>query len=219
MNIFVNDNYIGTIVGISNNGGANFLMSGTFSNPGSYLITINTSTDPDPIIDYDLGVSNFGDSFSRFTFSMSFNTVGGPYGSTDQEYVLGLEDLGGDGASALPGGGTVSTFTARSFAPMDFGSPWFVSSTLGDVPIGDLGTPCVAAPGSSTTCSENANVFHGLTQGTLYSTVSFQLGPTDRATFQSVTSVGEVPEPAAAWLIGAGLLGVAGLRSRRRKSA
>jgi hypothetical protein len=222
MNIFVNHNYIGTIVGVSNDGGATFLMAGTFSNPGVYLIEINTSTDPDPLIDYDLGVSNFGSSSSLFSFATSFDTVGGPYGSTGNQYTLTLDDLGSDGAGALPGGGTESAalFAGEAGALENggFGAPWFLSGNLGGEPIGDLGDPCFALPGSSTVCTSSFNLFHNLTQGTFTSTVAFQLGPTDRVQFESATVTAPIPEPSVAWLLASGLIAMAGVTRWKRQA-
>lgn len=221
MDLFVNYNYIGTIVGVTNDGGASFAMVGNFSNPGFYQISINTSTDPDPIVDYDLGVSNFDSSSARFSFTTSFQTVGGPYTSTGFQYTLDIEDLGEDGASAVPGEGEQPALVSGVFQQASFSRgliPQFVDGDVDGVPVGSLGSPCTADAGGSNTCSDSNLVNHIPVSGLLTSNVSFVLGPTDRARLQTQMLVGEtaVPEPSTAWLLIGGALIFASRKLRHR---
>lgn len=219
LDVYVGGSYLATIAGITNNGGNTFSINAILGNPGQFLITVTATTDPDPIIEYDVSVSNFGsgaDSFNSLSsfslgaesldsvtpgaqsFSLVFSspTVGGPFSNTATQITASVTDLGTDGSSVVPtDAGLITTF-------------------LGGNQTGTTGSACTGLAGVTQNCpAEIVNTSHTLLNGQLISQLNFTLGPTDRVDITAESFVSPVPEPVMAWMVGAGLL-LFGLRSR-----
>ena len=171
----------------------------------------NMFFDPDPIINGVVGVTNLSGSTQQFTLLFTLPIAPAIPGGT----VIGGSVQGG--ATDNNGNGvTISTPTGSAFYsalidgsvvqmlypdPSSYSAAPFNSTT---VPNASFGNPIPSQSGPAALSTIGIQIDFLLTAG-------------DSASFTSVFVVepAVVPVPAAAWLLGSALLGLAGLRSRR----
>ncbi|MFN0171717.1 MAG: hypothetical protein ACKV22_35330 [Bryobacteraceae bacterium] len=206
LDVYVGGSYLATVAGLTNNAGNTFSINAILGNPGQFLITVTATTDPDPIIEYDVSVSNFGSEAQSFSLSFFSQTVGGPFSNTTTQITTSVTDLGTDGSSVVP--------TAAGLPGQAFDPPGLITTFLGGNQTGTTGGTCTGLAGVTQNCpTEIVNTSHTLLNGQLISQLNFTLGATDNVNITAESGVSPVPEPAMAWTICAGLL-VFGLRAR-----
>lgn len=168
----------------------------------------NAEAVPDPVLFFaGSAVNNTG---APLAYSFSFNTplVPNLLGLVDSHAELGLSLTDGlnNGATVqptVPGGKMLTSFDLYSN-----GTPITKNVDIGDLfsILSGTGTTTFAKDGSLT-CTQACVTMSAL--------MAFTLTAQDSASFSGkVVQVSVVPVPAAAWLFGSGLIGLAGLRKR-----
>jgi len=179
-------------------------MMGSFDMAGVWNYSWRVMADPDPFIDAVFSVKNM--SLSTQTFTINFGLGVSPVftnGNMSGDLTAGFEDTSGDGSV---------TFSVDSWFGQINGADVMPLSTAAFAPVICSGTGCT---GSFST-ADGPLPYTG-TVNDIGLALSFTLSAGDTASFDTRFEVAPVPVPAAVWLFGSGLLGLAGVA--RRKAA
>jgi hypothetical protein len=182
-------------------------ISGTFGSAltTGYTVTVTAFTQPDPVIDFGMNFSSSGDPVVTLMISTPY--TGGPFTSIYSTGAGTLTDTDGNGsASALPQSGSdiqlvkVNGSIITQPSPVNPGC-----SFTGQAPFFSQACPPPTARLASGSFPAT---------GTLEVDAAFILSAGDSYNVTGSTSF--TPEPATAFLLGAGLLAMAGLVRRSR---
>ena len=163
----------------------------------------NLMSDPDPFISGNFTVTNTSSMMQTFdiTFGLPISpsfTNGYMTGSLSASYV----DANNDGTAMLnlnTWEGLIDGTSQMSLSP-------FVGSCMG-------GPGCFVSIGEVT---EGPTLYTGDANNTIGIHMNFGLSAGDSATFNTLFDVTPVPVPAAVWLFGSGLIGLAGFARRKK---
>lgn len=189
----------------TDNGDGTFTYNGSVSNPSLWAFTWDIMVDPDPLISATFGITNNTAITKHFDLLFTL-PVGSSFGTPavkSGSLAATFQDLNNSGSVTLSNfdwDGLIDGSSAMTLFSGDF-------SCGGAGCIGNI-FPVSDGPLSSTGVNTSIGIH-----------LAFDLTAGDKATFDTFFEVEPVvvPVPAALWLFGSGLLGLAAL-ARRHKS-
>ncbi|MCP9451535.1 MAG: VPLPA-CTERM sorting domain-containing protein [Nitrospira sp.] len=179
---------------------------------GSTLIIQDAGAIPDPVLFFSASATNLATVPLTYLFAINVPLTPTLLGPIDSHAQLGitLTDGFGNGATVqpvVPGGSLLTSYDLFSN-----GSPISKNVDIGSLfsILGGTGT---------TTFSANGQLTCGQPCVTMSAILSFTLTPQDAAGFSGRVVQTPVPLPAALWLFGGGLAGLAGWTVRRQTTS
>lgn len=171
-------------------------------NGGTWMLDWNMNVDPDPLIGGSFSITN--STALTQTFDLTFGLpVAFPFSPGVKSGSVGFDFVDTNNS----GGATVNLTTWEGLVDGVNAMNLFSSSVF------CFGTGCT---GSIATIADGPLSQPGGVSSTLGIHLVFSLTAGDTVNFNTSFEVNPVPVPAAAWLFGSGLLGLAGVAARKR---
>ncbi len=185
------------------------VFEGASVGDGPIRFTMGGTMNSDPFISWSVGLTNFTDAAVTFLFTFTTPVVGGPYNEVRTSLAGTLTDGRGDGVAA-----TVLQSSALLDSVLVPGS--VIGSPCSYAPAG-IGAVGACPPAPATQYGEAVVAVPSNFYALFTSTFELTLSAGDQASFQgsAILGVAEVPEPATAALLLAGLLLLVGVRRMR----